>query len=70
MPDLPQLLVQLVLAVGAALFVGNLAVVLRHRFVKDKSRLPPRPPTLRLALSMGIGFVVAIWALATLLVRY
>lgn len=68
--DLPLLLVQLMLAVGAALFVANLAVVLRHRFARDKDRLPPRPPTRRLALNMAIGFIVAVWALATLLVRY
>lgn len=68
--DFPLLVVQLMLALGAALFAGNLAVVLRHRFAKDRSKLPPRPPTRRLAINMTIGFVVAVWALATLIIRY
>ena len=49
---------------------GNLAVVFRHRFARDKSRLPPRPPTRRLAINITIGSVVTIWAGATLLVWY
>ena len=68
--DLPLLLAQLMLALGGALFIGNLAVVLRHRFARDKSRLPPRPSTTRLALNMAIGGVIAVWAGATLLVRF
>lgn len=62
-----ELFVQLLLAVGAALFGANLFIVLRHRFARDQSRLPPRPPMRRLALNMVIGAAVAIWALATLL---
>lgn len=68
--DFPLLVVQLMLALGAALFAGNLAVVLRHRFAREKDALPPRPPTRRLAISMAIGGIVALWALATLLVRF
>lgn len=68
--DLPLLLVQLLLAVGGALFVANLAVVLRHRFARDQDALPPRPPTRRLVVNLVIGGVVSIWAIATLLVRF
>lgn len=62
-----ELFVQLLLAVGAALFGANLFIVVRHRFTKDRSKLPPRPPMRRLVLNMAIGAVVVVWALATLL---
>lgn len=68
--DFPLLVVQLMLALGAALLAGNVAVLLRHRFARDKEALPPRPSLRRLVVSMAIGFVVAVWALATLLVRF
>ena len=68
--DFPLLVVQLMLAFGGALLVGNLAVLLRHRFARDRESLPPRPPLRRLVVSMAIGFVVTVWALATLLVRF
>lgn len=68
--DAPLLVVQLLLAVGGALFVANLAVVLRHRFAPDKSRLPPRPPTRRLVMNLLIGGLVALWAGVTLIVRF
>lgn len=66
----PLLLVQLILALGAALFVGNLAVVLRHRFARDPESLPPRPSTRRLAFNLLVGGIVAVWAAATLIVRF
>lgn len=69
MIPLPLLLVQLMLAVGGALFIGNLAVVLRHRFARDKDALPPRPPTRRLAFNLVVGAVVTLWAAATLAAR-
>ena len=62
-----QLVVQLVMALGAALLGANLFIVARHRFAKDPSSLPPRPPTRRLVINMAIGTVVTVWALATLL---
>lgn len=70
MIPVPLLMVQLILAVGAALFVGNLAVVLRHRFARDRERLPPRPPARRLAFNLLVGGIVTLWAGATLLVRF
>jgi hypothetical protein len=69
MIPLPLLLVQLMLAVGGALLVGNVAVVLRHRLARDKEALPPRPPTRRLAFNIIVGAVVSLWAAATLVVR-
>jgi len=68
--DFPLLVVQLMLALGGALLVGNLAVLIRHRFARDRESLPPRPPLRRLVVSMAIGLVVTVWALATLLVRF
>ena len=62
-----ELVVELLLGVGAALFAANLAVVLRHRYAKDPDALPPRPPTGRLVTGMVVGGVVAMWALATLI---
>lgn len=70
MIPLPLLLVQLMLAVGGALFVGNLAVVLRHRFARDQDALPPRPPTRRLVFNLVLGGAVTLWAAGTLVVRF
>jgi len=67
--DFPLLVVQLLLAVGGALLVANVAVVLRHRFARDQDALPPRPPTRRLVVNILIGGLVTLWALATLLAR-
>jgi len=67
--DFPLLVVQLLLAVGGALLVANVAVVLRHRFARDQEALPPRPPTRRLVVNILIGGLVTLWALATLLTR-
>lgn len=67
--DFPLLVVQLLLAVGGALLVANVAVVLRHRFARDQDALPPRPPTRRLVVNILIGGLVTLWALATLLTR-
>jgi hypothetical protein len=60
-----DLLPSLVLAFGAALFIGNLLAVLR----------PPRPrgdgdvvraPLTRSLVMAGLGLVAALWALASL----
>jgi len=67
--DFPLLVVQLLLAVGGALLVANVAVVLRHRFARDQDALPPRPPTRRLVVNILIGGLMSLWALATLLTR-
>lgn len=60
-----NLLPYLVLALGAALVFGNgLALVRPPREVK-KGELA-RAPVGRSAVMIGIGFVAAIWALASL----
>lgn len=63
-----DLLAYLALALGGALFVGNVAAVLRPpEQPRDDDRLE-RAPVGRSLLYAALGFVVAIWALATLLV--
>jgi len=62
-----DLLVYLVLAVGGALFVGNLMAVVRPPERQlDDSHLE-RAPVGRSLLYAGIGLVAAIWALASLI---
>ena len=61
-----NLLPYLVLALGAALVFGNgMALVRPPRQVK-KGELA-RAPVGRSAVMIGIGFVAAVWALASLL---
>ncbi len=63
-----DLLAWLVLAVGAALVVGNIAAMIRPPADAD----PATPPTAmrrRAAIYIGIGAIAAIWALATLLTQ-
>ncbi len=61
-----DLLAYLVLAFGAALFVGNLAAVVKppERQLDDGNL--ERAPIGRSLLYAGIGLVAAIWALASL----
>ena len=62
-----DLLAFLALALGGALFVGNLTAMIRPPDeVRDEGNLE-RAPVGRSLLYAGIGFVVAAWALATLL---
>lgn len=57
---------QLVLALGAALVVGNVAVLIRER-----RRAPgddrPRPNRKVVALNLLVGTVMAVWALGSIL---
>lgn len=52
-----EVLRELLVAMGAALFVGNLLALLR------------RAPVARTLTYMAIGFVVAVWGLASLVAR-
>ena len=63
-----DLLGYLVLALGAALFVGNLLAVVRP---PDRPRDGdmPRAPVARSVVMGLLGLVAAIWALASLLSR-
>ena len=61
-----DLLAYLVLAFGAALFVGNLLAVVRPPAAQlDETNLE-RAPVARSIIYSGIGLVAAIWALASL----
>lgn len=63
-----DLLAWLVLALGGALFVGNLlAVVKPPAQQRDESHLE-RAPIGRSMLFGGLGLIAAVWALATLVV--
>lgn len=62
-----NLIPYLVLALGGALFVGNMAAMVRPRHV-DNQEEPVRAPARRAVPFALVGLVAAIWALATLLV--
>jgi hypothetical protein len=61
-----DLLAYLVLAVGGALFVGNLLAVIRppERQLDDTNL--ERAPVLRSLAFAALGLVAAVWALASL----
>lgn len=65
-----EVLRELLVAMGAALFVGNLMALLRRRAAvspgEDGGALP-RAPVGRTVAYMVLGFVVAFWGLASLL---
>jgi hypothetical protein len=65
-----EVLRELLVAMGAALFVGNLMALVRRRApasgAEDGQALPP-PPLARTLTFLLIGFVVAFWGLASLL---
>ena len=62
-----DLLQWLLLALGGALFVGNVAAMLRPpEQQRDEANLE-RAPLGRSLLYAGLGLVAAVWALATLL---
>lgn len=63
-----DLLAWLVLAVGGALVVGNLAALIRPP-TQVGDAAPSAALRRRSAIYIGIGAIAAIWALATLLTR-
>jgi len=65
-----EVLRELLVAMGAALFVGNLLALLRRRVpasVGEDGEALRRPPVGRMIAFMLIGLVVAVWGLASLL---
>lgn len=62
-----DLIPYLVLAMGGALFVGNVAAMVRPRHVGDSGKAVRAPARRAVPLAL-VGLVAAIWALATLLV--
>ena len=63
-----DLLPYLVLAIGGAMVVGNLAAVLRPPARAQKDGDLDRAPVARSMVMVVIGFVAALWALVSLLV--
>ena len=65
-----DLLVYLVLAFGGALFVGNVAALLRPPVPRDSDGdgdgEPVRAPVARSLVMAGLGLLGAVWALASL----
>ena len=71
MIPLPQLAVEFVLGLGAALFGANVWVLIQPMVARARGVRPaPRPAsTTRAVVSMIVGGLVALWALVTLVAR-
>lgn len=63
-----QVLLEILAAVGGALFVGNLVALLRHRPAGAGRSDLPRAPVVRTVVYLGLGFVVMAWAVVTIVV--
>jgi len=66
-----EVLRELLVALGAALFVGNLMALLRRRAPASPIRSEdghalPQAPVARTVLYLVIGLVVAVWGVASL----
>ena len=62
-----DLLAWLVLAFGGAMFVGNVAALLRPReSPREEGELTQAPKARSIAMAL-LGFVAAVWALFTLI---
>jgi hypothetical protein len=61
-----DLLQWLLLALGGALFAGNLLAIIRPPDDREEGALE-RAPVVRSLIYAGLGLVAAIWALATLI---
>ena len=60
---------ELLVAIGAALFVGNLLALIRRRApasVTEGGEVLPRPPLGRTITLLVLGLVVALWGIASL----
>jgi len=62
-----DLMRELVFALGAALLVGNIAVLIRERR-REEGDVRPRPNMKIVGLNLVLGLVLATWGLASLLV--
>ena len=65
-----EVLRELLFALGAALFLGNLWALVRRRApapLAEDGRALPQPPLARTLTFLVIGLVVAVWGLASLL---
>jgi hypothetical protein len=61
-----DLMRELVLALGAALLIGNLAVVVRERR-RTAGDLRPKPNMKLVAVNVVLGVVMAAWGLGSLI---
>jgi len=62
-----DLLAWLVLALGGALVVGNVAAIVRPPATQSDESNLERAPLIRSLVMAGVGLVAAIWALASLI---
>lgn len=60
-----DLLAMLVLALGAAMFIGNVAAMVRPPESRAEGDLETAPPVRSIAMAV-LGGIAAIWALASL----
>ena len=66
--DLDNLLAQMILALGAALLIGNLAaIVMDRRGMRPKGSIGDLRHS-RAWFLAGVGLVIAVWGLASLIV--
>ena len=68
-----EVLRELLVAMGAALFLGNLMALVRRRAPaslteSDEAHALPQAPVARTVIYLVIGFVVALWGIASLIV--
>ena len=61
-----DLLAWLVLALGGALLVGNVAAIVRPPQQPREEGALERAPVLRSAVMAAVGLIAAVWALASL----
>jgi hypothetical protein len=62
-----DLLAWLVLALGGALLVGNVAAIVRPPAEPKEDNALERAPVARSAVMAGIGLIATLWALASLI---
>ena len=62
-----DLLRQLVLALGAAMIVGSVAVVINERRRRARSEDGPKPNMKVVALNLSLGVVLAVWGVASII---
>ncbi|MDQ3176741.1 MAG: hypothetical protein M3Q72_04235 [Actinomycetota bacterium] len=62
-----DLLAWLVLALGGALVVGNVAAIVRPPATQSDESSLERAPLIRSLVMAGVGLVAGIWALASLI---
>jgi hypothetical protein len=63
-----DLLAWLVLALGAALFAGNVMAIVKPPQQQREATNLERAPVLRSAVMAGLGLLAALWALGSLIV--